>query len=162
MRLFTSFPLLLLPMGIYNVLAFTTPTAGPLAEKCSALIGRSVHPLTCSLSDPFTTVRMAGTMTTPGGGVEHVQWGITPGDLLIGFSLLLLFAEVLKATGGKSSVVNHALSLVVFIFGLVEFLLLPGFATSAYFLILLMALLDVLGGFIVTIASSRRDVSVIG
>ena len=40
---------------------------------------------------------------------------------------------------------------------MIEFLLLPGFAGSVFFLILTMALLDVLAGFIVTIIASRRD-----
>jgi hypothetical protein len=40
---------------------------------------------------------------------------------------------------------------------LVEFLLAPAFATSTFFLLSLMVLLDVLAGFIVTIVTSRRD-----
>lgn len=162
MRLFSSFPLLLLPIALYNLVAFSTATTTEAAQRCVEVTGRAVHPLTCTLATPFTTIRMAGTMATATGSVEHVQWAITGGDVMIVLSLFLLFAEVLKATGGRSgTVVNHALSLVVFIVGLVEFLLLPGFATSVFFLILLMSLLDVLGGFIVTIASSRRDVAVV-
>ena len=37
-------------------------------------------------------------------------------------------------------------------------LLLPAFATSTFFLLALMVLLDVLAGFIVTIVAARRDV----
>ena len=40
---------------------------------------------------------------------------------------------------------------------LVEFLLIQGFATSTFFLILTMVMLDVVAGFIVTIIASRRD-----
>jgi hypothetical protein len=47
--------------------------------------------------------------------------------------------------------------MILFIVVLIEFLLLPGFATSTFFLIGVMVLLDVLAGFIVTIISSRKD-----
>jgi hypothetical protein len=47
---------------------------------------------------------------------------------------------------------------VLFILCLVEFLLFPAFATSTFFLVTLMVLLDVLAGFIVTIVAARRDV----
>ena len=47
--------------------------------------------------------------------------------------------------------------MVLFIVVLVEFLLIRGFATSTFFLIVVMILLDVLAGFIVTIISSRKD-----
>jgi hypothetical protein len=40
---------------------------------------------------------------------------------------------------------------------LVEFLLIKGFATSTFFLIVTMVMLDVLAGFIVTIISARKD-----
>ena len=39
-----------------------------------------------------------------------------------------------------------------------EFLLAPAFATSTFFLLGVMVLLDVLAGFIVTIVSARRDI----
>jgi hypothetical protein len=161
MRLFSAFPLLLLPMGIYNLLAFSTPIATEGARQCVEAANRAVHPISCVLTSAVTTVHMAGTVIGVTGQAEPVEWAITAGDLLVTLSLLLLFAEVLKATAGRGSIVNHALSLIVFVFGLVEFLLFPAFATSVFFLVLLMSLLDVLGGFIVTIASSRRDISVV-
>ena len=43
-----------------------------------------------------------------------------------------------------------------------QFLLLPAFATSAFFLLTTMVLLDVLAGFIVTIVASRRDIDMGG
>ncbi len=48
--------------------------------------------------------------------------------------------------------------MLLFIVCLVEFLLFSAFATSTFFLVTLMVLLDVLAGFIVTIVASRRDV----
>jgi hypothetical protein len=78
--------------------------------------------------------------------------------LILFLSLILLFVELLKSTSSQRiAIVNHALSMALFVICLVEFLLLPGFAGSVFFLILTMVLLDVLAGFIVTIIASRRD-----
>ena len=64
----------------------------------------------------------------------------------------------MKSTSSQRiAIINHALSMILFIGVLVEFLLLPGFATSTFFLIVIMILLDVLAGFIVTIIASRKD-----
>ena len=52
--------------------------------------------------------------------------------------------------------------MLLFVALLVELLLLPAFATSTFFLITLMVLLDVLAGFIVTIVAARREVDVVG
>ena len=72
--------------------------------------------------------------------------------------LVILFFELLKSTAShRAAIVNHALSMILFVVCLIEFLLLRGFATSTFFLILAMVLLDVLAGFIVTIVASRRD-----
>ena len=79
------------------------------------------------------------------------------GDLLVFASLGILFIELLKSTTSRSTaIINHSLSLILFIFCLVEFLLFQAFCSSAFFLLTAMVLLDVLAGFIVTIASTRR------
>jgi len=92
-----------------------------------------------------------------------VEWTLTWGDLLVIVSLFLLFAELLKSTGsGSLEIYNHALSMMLFILCLIEFLLWAPCATSTFFIITLMALLDVLAGVIVTINSARRDVGVEG
>jgi hypothetical protein len=72
---------------------------------------------------------------------------------------VVLFVELLKSTTSRRiAIVNHALSMVLFIICLVEFLLAPACATSVFFLLSVMVLLDVLAGFIVTIVAARRDV----
>ena len=45
----------------------------------------------------------------------------------------------------------------LFVVCLVEFLLFPAFATSTFFLISLMVLLDLAAGFIVTLVAARRE-----
>jgi hypothetical protein len=72
---------------------------------------------------------------------------------------LILFAELLKSAGTRRiAILNHSLSMILFIVCLIEFLLFPAFATSIFFLIGLMVLLDVLAGFVVTIIAARREV----
>jgi hypothetical protein len=88
-------------------------------------------------------------------------WSVTLADLLIGGTLCLLFIEILKATRtGGNSLVDHALSTIVFIICLIEFLVIPQAATSVFFIITLVALIDVIAGFSVTIRAARRDFSV--
>ena len=86
------------------------------------------------------------------------SWNVGVGDLILFLSLILLFFELLKSTSSqKVAIVNHALSMILFVVCLVEFLLIRGFATSTFFLIVTMVMLDVLAGFIVTIISARKD-----
>ena len=105
----------------------------------------------------FTLTRFSITM--PSSGV----WAITLSDMLLAFSLCVLFFEVLKSTRtGGNSVVDHALSMIVFVVALILFLIWPPASTSLFFLITLICLIDVMAGFSVTIRAARRDYSVGG
>jgi hypothetical protein len=135
--MFAAFPLLALPVLIYNLIALTL-SGGFFGSTAAA-----------RMTDQLFVLKMAG--GTP--------WPITLGDLLLAVSLVVLFIELLKSTTSrKIAIINHSLSMVLFIGCLVEFLLAPAFATSTFFLVTLMVLLDVLAGFIVTIVASRRDI----
>jgi len=135
--MFAAVPLLALPVLIYNLIVLTLPGGIKAADAGPRL------------ADTLFTIRM-----TSGAG-----WGVGLGDLLLAASLVVLFVELLKSTNSRRlAIVNHSLSMVLFIICLVEFLLLPAFATSTFFLLALMVLLDVLAGFIVTIVAARRDV----
>ena len=115
MRVFTVFPLMIIPVIIYNVLAL----GGNAFTSVDALRER--------LDTDFMSVHMA----------SGVPWDITPGHALITLSLLMLFFELLKSTGtGRAAVMNHAFSMVLFIVCIVEFLMLPAFATSVFFLVM--------------------------
>jgi hypothetical protein len=136
--MFNVFPLILVPVMIYNLIAFIS-------------IG------TTGDSQAIRDQMLATAFTIP--MASQVPWNVTWGDILILISLVLLFVELLKSTStGTSAIFNHALSMLVFIICLVEFLLHPAFATSTFFMILIMSLLDVLAGVVVTIVSARRDV----
>lgn len=93
--------------------------------------------------------------------VSTAVWTITLADLLIVSGLGLLFLEMVGATRtDTSSIINHGLSMVVFIGCIIAFVVFPQFATSTFFIITLLALLDVVAGFTVTIVTARRDFAI--
>lgn len=141
MNFFAAMPLLALPALAYNILALTL--AGGFNSKVA----------TARLAQPLFS------FTTNAG----VVWPVTLSDLLLAVSLVILFIELIKSTTSRRiAIVNHSLAMLLFVALLVELLLLPAFATSTFFLITLMVLLDVLAGFIVTIVAARREVDVVG
>ena len=98
----------------------------------------------------FTTSRFD--VNLPSGGVWHIAFG----DILLVVALGLLFFEILKATRtGGASVVDHAFSMIVFVVW-------DRAASSTFFLLMLMAMIDVIAGFSVTINAARRDYSTHG
>jgi hypothetical protein len=126
-----GFPLLLIPFVIYNIFAF--------------IFGMN------DWAAPFTSVHIIS------GG----QWGITYGDVLITLSILLLFVEIMKSTRvGTRGIVDHMLSMLLFIAMIVEFLLIERAATSTFFLIMVTSFVDVLGGFSVSIRTAQRDIGI--
>lgn len=93
--------------------------------------------------------------------ISGAMWTIAIGDLILFFALILLFLELINSTKtGASSIINHALSMLVLLIALVEFIVLPQFGTSVFFMLVLLALFDVIAGFTVTITSARRDFTV--
>ncbi|WP_417307764.1 hypothetical protein [Devosia sp.] len=92
--------------------------------------------------------------------VSGFAWSLTAGDLLLVVGLVCLFFEVVKSTQtGRSSVVEHMLSTLVFVVFLVEFLLVGAAASSVFFILMMMAIFDVVAGFTVSITSAGRDVT---
>ncbi|MBA3049039.1 MAG: hypothetical protein KKE42_03650 [Alphaproteobacteria bacterium] len=132
-----AIPLLFIPVILYAIVVL------------SGLVGTGgLAAAEQALRDPLFSIPM----------VSGSGWNVGTGDLILFLSLILLFFELLKSTSSqKVAIVNHALSMILFVFCLVAFLLFPGFATSTFFLILTMVMLDVLAGFIVTIISARKD-----
>lgn len=139
--MFAAFPLLALPVLVYNLVALT------LSGGFKATTAQQ------HMTEQLFTIRMA----------SNSVWPVSLGDLLLAVSLVVLFIELLKSTTSRNiAIINHSLSLLLFIICLVEFLLLPAFATSTFFLISVMVVLDVLAGFIVTIVAARRDIDFVG
>ena len=91
------------------------------------------------------------------------DWTFTVSDLIILLTLFLLFAELIKATyTSTSSLIDHGLSMVVFIACLVEFMLAPLAATSTFFLVMVATAIDVVAGFTIGIRVARRDLAIGG
>jgi hypothetical protein len=120
-----GFPLLLIPLAICNIIVFLMPGVS------------FVTPL-------FTLTLMSG-----------VAWPVTLSDVLIALGVLLLLFEVIKgARPGSKYFMDHLLSLVVFGGAAAEFVMLPQFGTSTYFLLTMLALVDFLSG--IALRARRR------
>jgi hypothetical protein len=112
-----GFPLLLIPLAIYNIIAFLMPEVS---------FGVTLFKLTL----------MSG-----------VEWQVTLSDVLIAVGILLLLFEVIKgARPGAKYLTDHLLSLIVFGAAAAEFVLWPKFGTSTYFLLAALSLVDFLSG----------------
>jgi len=93
--------------------------------------------------------------------IKGAQWSFARGDLIILVTMLCLFVELVKSTyTSTASLVDHGLSMLVFIASLVEFLIVNASATSPFFFILVGALIDVIAGFTIGIRVARRDLSI--
>jgi hypothetical protein len=112
-----GFPLLLIPLAIYNIIVFLMPGV--------------------SLADPlFKLTLMSGS-----------DWPVTLSDILLALGILMFLFEVIKgARPGAKYLTDHLLSLIVFGGATAEFLLWPKFASSTYFLLTLLALADFVSG----------------
>jgi hypothetical protein len=118
---------------------------------------------------PFVLYNMITFLTGLGWGQEVTRiqmrsgadWVLTPADLLVTLAVMLLFGEMLKSTKLNSrTIIDHMLSTVLFVGMIVEFLLVPQAATATFFLLLVIAFVDVVGGFTITIRTAQRDISV--
>jgi hypothetical protein len=112
-----GFPLLLIPLAIYNIIVFLMPDV--------------------SFTDPLVKLTL----------MSGAEWTVTLSDVLLTLAILLLLAEVIKgARPGAKYLTDHLLSLIVFGAAAAEFVLWPKFGTSTYFLMTALALVDFLSG----------------
>lgn len=126
-------PLLVVPFVLYNLVVFVFFGANPVNWGA----GMFAIPM-------------------PSG----MPWAITAGDFLLVIGIVCLFVEVLKSTNSaRASIVEHMLSMVLFVVFLIEFLLVGAASSSVFFLLMVMSLIDVVAGFTVSISSASRDVS---
>jgi hypothetical protein len=134
--MFNVIPLIIIPVIAYSVLVIFT---GGDPAAAAQLMGNTV----------FQVQLVSG------------PWAMTVGDLLIILGMLTLFIELVKSAGtGTATIINHGLSMAVFVIAMALFLLVGRFGTSVFFLITMMALMDTVAGFVVTIVAARRDLAV--
>lgn len=120
-----AIPLLVLPVGVY------------------ALFAEAFADARARLSEPLFALPTATGAT----------WSVSLSDLLVAASLVVFFLELFKAMATRRvALVNHAVAMLLFVACLAAMLVLPRFATSTFFLLTLMILLDVVAGFIATAA----------
>jgi hypothetical protein len=130
------FPLLVIPIVIYNLFALGGGVIG----------GYNVQDL-LSINHSVGIKMFSGDI-----------WQFSFGDLLVLASLMLLFVEVVKATRTTSNeIINHGLSMLVFVIALIEFITLKGFATTPFFMIMFMTLFDVIAGYTISIVAAEHD-----
>jgi hypothetical protein len=128
-----GFPLILIPFVIYNIAAFIFRL-----------------PNEFWVTSPITVHMMSGQ-----------DWVLSWEDILLACSIFLLWIEIIKSTRlGMRSVMDHILAMALFIAMLVEFLLVQGAATSTFFLLMTIGLVDVLAGFIIGMRSGRRQIEI--
>jgi hypothetical protein len=129
-------PLLLIPLVLYNLVAFIFFQGNP-----------------AGFGNQLFAIFMP----------SRAPWVLTLGDLMVVIGLVCLFFEIMKSTRiGSSSIFEHILSTGVFIIFLIEFILVGAAASSAFFILMVMSLIDVIAGFSVTIRAARRDYTVGG
>ncbi len=140
-----AFPMIAIAIILYNVVAFAGPAFFLDANDMEGLdqAGQVQLVLNYAWSIPL---------------ISGDIWVLSLGDILLFVGLVMLFQEVVRATSSSStSIFNHVLSLLLFVIAIVEFLVVPGFGTSVFFLLICMTLFDVMAGFTVSIVSARRD-----
>ncbi|BCH14304.1 MULTISPECIES: hypothetical protein [unclassified Mesorhizobium] len=131
--MFGAIPLLIVPFVLYNL----------------GLLG-----IFGGGDDPWASQMFSIRMMS--GGV----FSMTLGDLIVLIGLLLFFVEIVKSTRTSSaSIMDHLLSTFVFVAFLVEFLLVKGAAHSVFFTLMVIALVDVLAGFSVSMRAATRDIN---
>jgi voltage-gated potassium channel Kch len=96
---------------------------------------------------------VAGEARLPSGAL----WSITTGDVLVIVALALLAVEVVSAGSRSRTVarINNALSLVLFLVCVAEFLLVPACGRPEFLFITLMTLVDVAAGYTVPARPAR-------
>ena len=124
-----GFPLLLIPLAIYNIFVFLMPGV--------------------AFSSPVVSVTL----------MSGVVWTVTFADALLALAILLLMFEVIKAARpGARYVTDHLLSLIVFGAATAEFVLLAPFGNSTFFLLVVLTAVEFLAGLVIGIRNRSRRV----
>jgi hypothetical protein len=125
-----GFPLLLIPLAICNIIVFLMPGV--------------------SFAAPLVTLPL----------MSGMAWTVTLSDALLAFGVLMLMFEVIKgARPNGKYFTDHFLALLVFAGAAAEFVMLPQFGNSTFFLLALLALVDFFSGIALRTRRPRRVVA---
>ncbi len=96
-------------------------------------------------------------LTLPSGAA----WTFSVLELFVVLGLLLLYLEILKSTRtGRGQIVEHIVSMLIFVGCLLLFLLVRQTGSTTFLLITVMSAIDVIAGFTVSIVAARRDLEI--
>ncbi len=131
-----AIPLMVIPFILYFVIVF--------------LSGNSVD------TNTVLNTEILRPITLPSGATWRFSWG----DLIMVLTLLMLFIEIVKATHqGQSSVVDHGLSMLLFIVSLIAFGLLKQAGSSPFFFLTIATLIDVIAGYTIAIGVAKKSLN---
>ena len=123
-----GFPLLLIPLAIYNIFVFLMPGV--------------------AFTSQITSVKL----------MSGVVWTPTFGDALIALAIILLLFEIIKASRpGARYLTDHLLSLIVFGGAATEFLFLKALGTSDFFLLTVLTGVEFVAGAAIGLRNRRVD-----
>lgn len=93
--------------------------------------------------------------------ISQATLKVTVSELLILLGVIALYVEIFKSTRTNTSetTVEHIISMGLFIVYLILFLVVEKAATSAFLILMMIQLLDVVGGFTISISTARRDIN---
>lgn len=92
--------------------------------------------------------------------LDSGPWTVTFGDIVVACGLIALFVEILRATApDEKAIIERGFSLLVLLVTLMAFVMVPGFNTSVFFVLVVIALIDVVAGYSVSVIAARREVA---
>ena len=90
------------------------------------------------------------------GATLTITWNI----LFVLIGIAVLYVEILKSTrASMQAVLDHVLSLCVFVVYLVELLVMREMGSATFLILTLLALVDVIAGFTVSLSTAQRDIT---
>lgn len=121
-----GFPLLLIPIAIYNIMVFLMPGV--------------------AFTAPVVTLHL----------LSGAAWPISVGDILVALGIFLMLFEFARASRpGAKYAMDHLLSLLVLGGAAAEFLWLAPFGTSTFCLLVILTAVDFLGGLTLAVRHRR-------
>ncbi|MFP3921826.1 MAG: hypothetical protein ACLFPA_09285 [Dichotomicrobium sp.] len=90
--------------------------------------------------------------------MSGARWSLSVGDAMILLTLVLLFVELMKAARRRGiSLADQALSTIILIICMIQFLMVEKAATSVFLVIAVAAFIDVIAGFVIALRAPRRS-----
>ncbi|OED36863.1 hypothetical protein AB833_26000 [Chromatiales bacterium (ex Bugula neritina AB1)] len=136
MRTLLSIPLNMLLLFFYNLIIFLSSPENYIPDSVVA-----------SFSIPSS------------GATLTITWNI----LFVLIGIAILYIEILKSTRATfQALLDHVLSLCVFVVFLVELLIVREMGSATFLILTLLSLVDVIAGFTVSLSTARRDITIEG